>query len=91
MVCLANLPLSFFRLVFEKAKELTDERDKLRSGLSKIDETREKVEKMSLELEDAKIQVAACQKECEEFLKTLVQQKREADEQQKVSSALCVK
>ncbi|CAG5116906.1 unnamed protein product, partial [Candidula unifasciata] len=78
-----ELVTGYKELIFEKAKELTDDRDKLRSGLSKIDETREKVEKMSVDLEDAKIMVAACQKECEEFLKTLVQQKREADEQQK--------
>ena len=38
---------------------------------------------MSVELEDAKLKVAAYQKQCDEFLKTLVQQKREADEAQK--------
>ena len=52
--------------------------------MDKIDDTREKVEKMSVELEEAKTQVAAYQKQCDEFLKTLVQQKREADEAQKV-------
>ena len=40
---------------------------------------------MSVELEEAKVQVAAFQKQCEEFLVVIVQQKREADEQQKVS------
>jgi len=39
---------------------------------------------MSVELEEAKVQVAAFQKQCEEFLVVIVQQKREADEQQKV-------
>jgi hypothetical protein len=52
--------------------------------LFKIDETREKVEVMSLELEDAKKKVAEFQKQCEEYLVIIVQQKREADEQQKV-------
>lgn len=47
-------------------------------------DTREKVEKMSVDLEVAKEEVAAYQKQCDEFLKILVQQKREADEQQKV-------
>mgnify|MGYP001792024782 CR=1 FL=1 len=51
--------------------------------MSKIDETREKVEAMSIELEDAKGKVAQFQKQCEEYLVVLVQQKREADEQQK--------
>lgn len=42
------------------------------------------VESMSIELEDAKTKVAQFQKQCEEFLVVIVQQKRDADEQQKV-------
>ena len=41
---------------------------------------------MFAELEQAKLQVAQFQKQCEEFLVVIVQQKREADEQQKVWS-----
>ena len=58
-----------------------------RNGLFKIDDTREKVEKMSVELEEAKVKVAAFQKQCDEYLVTLVQQKKSADEQQKTVSA----
>lgn len=72
------------RLLGEKRQELLDQANKLRTGLFKIDETREKVEVMSLELEDAKKKVAEFQKQCEEYLVIIVQQKREADEQQKV-------
>ena len=61
-----------------------DAANKLKNGLFKIDETREKVEKMSVELEEAKTKVAQFQKQCEEYLVVIVQQKREADEQQKV-------
>lgn len=57
---------------------------KLKNGLFKIDDTRIKVEAMSVELEDAKKKVAAFQKQCEEYLVVIVQQKRDADEQQKV-------
>ena len=39
---------------------------------------------MSIELEDAKTKVAQFQKQCEEYLVVIVQQKRDADEQQKV-------
>ena len=39
---------------------------------------------MSVELEENKIKVNYFQKQCDEFLLGLVQQKREADEQQKV-------
>lgn len=42
---------------------------------------------MSLELEDAKKKVAEFQKQCEEYLVVIVQQKREADEQQKVGGS----
>lgn len=81
MYCLAC------RLLNAKKKELGDAANKLKNGLSKIDDTREKVEKMSVELEDAKGKVAQFQKQCEEYLVVIVQQKREADEQQKVSCA----
>jgi len=40
---------------------------------------------MSGELEEARANVAVFQKQCEEFLVIIVQQKRDADEQQKVS------
>lgn len=78
------------RLLAEKRQELLDQANKLRTGLFKIDETREKVEVMSLELEDAKKKVAEFQKQCEEYLVIIVQQKREADEQQKVGGPAVV-
>ena len=74
--------------MYEKRKELGDAANKLKNGLFKIDETREKVEKMSVELEEAKTKVAQFQKQCEEYLVVIVQQKREADEQQKVMRRL---
>lgn len=77
-------------MLYDKKKELGDSRDKLKNGLFKIDETREKVEAMSIELEDAKVKVALFQKQCEEYLVVLVQQKREADEQQKSVSHMSV-
>jgi hypothetical protein len=43
------------------------------------------VEVMSVELEEATLKVNDFQKQCEEYLVVIVQQKREADEQQKVS------
>lgn len=77
-------------MLAEKRQELLDQANKLRTGLFKIDETREKVEVMSLELEDAKKKVAEFQKQCEEYLVIIVQQKREADEQQKVGGSTVV-
>lgn len=70
---------------------MSDASNKLKNGLSKIDETRAKVEQMSIELEIDKKKVAQFQKECEEYLVVLVQQKREADEQRKVTAGLIKK
>uniref|UniRef100_A0A8P0SL08 Dynein axonemal heavy chain 2 n=1 Tax=Canis lupus familiaris TaxID=9615 RepID=A0A8P0SL08_CANLF len=82
-----ELVSGYKKLLGEKRQELLDQANKLRTGLFKIDETREKVEVMSLELEDAKKKVAEFQKQCEEYLVIIVQQKREADEQQKAVTA----
>ncbi|XP_040202767.1 dynein heavy chain 2, axonemal [Rana temporaria] len=74
-------------LLNEKRTELGDKATKLRNGLFKIDETREKVEKMSEQLAIARSKVAEFQKQCEEYLVIIVQQRREADEQQKTVTA----
>ncbi|TSK77047.1 Dynein heavy chain 2, axonemal [Bagarius yarrelli] len=80
-----ELVSGYKKLLAEKRFELGEQVSKLRNGLFKIDETRVKVEAMSVELEDAKKKVAEFQKQCEEYLVVIVQQKREADEQQKVT------
>uniref|UniRef100_A0A8C8XZF1 Dynein axonemal heavy chain 2 n=1 Tax=Panthera leo TaxID=9689 RepID=A0A8C8XZF1_PANLE len=82
-----ELVSGYKKLLGEKRQELLGQANKLRTGLFKIDETREKVEVMSLELEEAKKKVAEFQKQCEEYLVIIVQQKREADEQQKAVTA----
>ncbi|XP_030042289.1 dynein axonemal heavy chain 2 [Microcaecilia unicolor] len=82
-----ELVSGYKKLLAEKRQELWEQVNKLRNGLFKIDETRQKVEIMSLQLEEAKQKVAAFQKQCEEYLVIIVQQKREADEQQKTVSA----
>jgi dynein heavy chain len=70
-------------LVKEKRQEIGNSANKLRNGLSKLDDTRASVEKISIELEVSKKQVIQYQKQCEDYLVIIVQQKREADEQQK--------
>lgn len=72
------------RLLAEKRSELGGQVNKLRNGLFKISDTREKVEAMSVELEEAKKQVAEYQLSCDEYLSVILQQKKEADKQQKV-------
>ncbi|KAF0304890.1 Dynein heavy chain 2, axonemal [Amphibalanus amphitrite] len=78
-----QLVAGYKHLLGEKRKELGEAADKLRNGLFKIDETSVKVESMSVELEIAKGKVAEFQQQCEEYLVIIVQQTREADEQQR--------
>lgn len=66
----------------EKRQEISSAANKLRNGLWKIDDCREKVEIMSLELEEAQLKVAEFQQQCDEYLVIIVNQKKEADEQQ---------
>ena len=62
---------SSFRMLAEKRQELADQANKLRSGLSKIDDTRLKVNEMAAELEVTQEQVHKSARECEEFLVTI--------------------
>lgn len=70
----------------EKCSDLEEQVSKLRNGLFKISDTQEKVEAMSLELEEAKKQVAEFQSQCDKFLTIIIQQMHEADKQQRVST-----
>ncbi|XP_076632445.1 dynein heavy chain 2, axonemal kl-2 [Colletes latitarsis] len=87
-------PVNFLELVAgyktmlaEKRQDLADQANKLRSGLSKIDDTRVKVNEMAAELEVTQEQVHKSTRECEEFLVTIVNQSRDADETQKTVAA----
>ncbi|XP_076651590.1 dynein heavy chain 2, axonemal kl-2 [Halictus rubicundus] len=91
-------PVNFLELVAgyktmlaEKRQELEVQASKLRNGLSKIDDTRVKVNEMAAELEVTQEQVHKSTRECEEFLVTIVNQRRDADETQKTVTARSVK
>lgn len=58
-------------MLAEKRQELADQANKLRNGLSKIDDTRVKVNEMAAELEVTQEQVHKSARECEEFLVTI--------------------
>ena len=79
--------ISTSRLLDSKRKELGDAASKLRNGLDKLIDTRHKVESMTVELEETKSQLAIFQKQCEEYLVVIVQQKRDAEEQEKSVAA----
>lgn len=78
-----NLLTSFKKLLKDKKLEVTGSAAKLRNGLQKLDDTKISVERISKELEISKVQVNKFQKECDEYLVVIVQQKRDADDQAK--------
>uniref|UniRef100_A0A8P4KIS1 Dynein axonemal heavy chain 2 n=1 Tax=Dicentrarchus labrax TaxID=13489 RepID=A0A8P4KIS1_DICLA len=82
-----ELVSGYKKLLAEKRSELGEQVSKLRNGLFKISDTREKVEAMSVELEEAKKQVAKFKIQCDEYLSDIVQQRIEGDRQQKAVSA----
>lgn len=66
----------------EKRKEIATQANKLRNGVWKIEDCKEKVEVMSMELEEAQVKVAEFQQQCDEYLIIIETQRKEADEQQ---------
>ncbi|XP_044753245.1 dynein axonemal heavy chain 2 [Coccinella septempunctata] len=75
----------------EKRDEIASQANKLRSGVWKIEDCRQKVEVMSVELEEAQTKVAEFQVQCDEYLVIIVAQKKEADEQAKEVAVKSVK
>eukprot|EP00767_Chilomastix_cuspidata_P003879 gnl/Chilomastix_cuspidata/4008.p1 GENE.gnl/Chilomastix_cuspidata/4008~~gnl/Chilomastix_cuspidata/4008.p1 ORF type:complete len:4809 (-),score=800.22 gnl/Chilomastix_cuspidata/4008:14-12793(-) len=71
---------NYKQLISSKRKELDMQLSKLQGGIDKLLETRQLVQDMSVELADKKIVVAQSQKECEELLVVIVQERRVADE-----------
>ncbi|KAL2735253.1 dynein axonemal heavy chain 2 [Vespula squamosa] len=87
-------PTNFLELVFgykdmlhKKRQDLADQANKLRGGIFKIDDTQAKVNEMAAELEITQEQVQTSTRECEEFLVTIVNQRRDADDAQKMVTA----
>ena len=75
----------------EKRRELSGQANKLRNGLFKLDDTKEKVNEMAVELAATQQQVQRSTAECEEYLVSIVSQRRDADETQKLVTARSLK
>jgi hypothetical protein len=63
------------------------EYDRLQIGIGKVAETRAKVADISIELEKKKVLMSQLQRECEEFLDKLVEQKTHASERERVGQS----
>ncbi|XP_051176804.1 dynein axonemal heavy chain 2 [Leptopilina boulardi] len=86
-----ELVAGYKRMLFEKRRELENEANKLRGGLSKIDDTKEKVNEMAIELEATQLQVQKSTKECEEFLATILIQQKDTDDTQRIVTAKSIR
>lgn len=71
-------------ILASKDQEFQNLIGKLSSGLEKLEETRTNVDQISTLLAQSRKQVSQFQKQCEDFLIGIVQQKREGDEQAKM-------
>ncbi|CAF1355620.1 unnamed protein product [Rotaria magnacalcarata] len=82
---------NYSRLYEEEKVKLQYEYNRLQMGIIKVAETREKVAEISLELEKKKALVAQLQRECEEFLGNIVEQKNSASERERQVQAFGVR
>nr|CAD7568025.1 unnamed protein product [Timema californicum] len=82
-----ELVAGYMVMLEDKRAETAASANKLRNGLFKIDDTREKVEIMSIDLAEAQVKVAEFQQQCDEYLVIILTQRREADEQAKSVAA----
>ncbi|KAK0165141.1 hypothetical protein PV328_003689 [Microctonus aethiopoides] len=79
------------RMLEYKRQQLTEQENKLRGGLWKLDDTRDKVNEMAEELERTQKQVLNSTKDCEEYLLTIINQRRDADETEKSVTAKSIR
>lgn len=75
----------------EKRVQIAQSANKLRNGLFKIDDTRDKVALMAVELEEAQVLVGEYQVQCDEYLVVIKKQTTEADEKKEMVAARSVK
>ncbi|XP_011309286.1 dynein heavy chain 2, axonemal [Fopius arisanus] len=78
-----ELVLRYKKMLISKRRTLVEQSAKLRCGLFKIDDAKEKVSDMAKELEIMQEQVLQSTKNCERFLLNIVNQKRDTDEAEK--------
>ncbi|KAG5894356.1 hypothetical protein JTB14_031917 [Gonioctena quinquepunctata] len=86
-----ELVMGYKKMLATKREEVSSQANKLRNGLWKIDDCKEKVTTMSVELEEAQVKVVEFQLQCDDYLVIIVAQRKEADEQQKEVTKKSVK
>ncbi|XP_014244414.1 dynein heavy chain 2, axonemal isoform X2 [Cimex lectularius] len=79
------------KMLSQKREDISLQANKLRNGLSKLDDTRVKVQELEVELEEKNEKVNQTSKECDDYLVMILSQKKEADEAQKSVTARSIK
>eukprot|EP00668_Euglena_longa_P046636 GGOE01062321.1.p1 GENE.GGOE01062321.1~~GGOE01062321.1.p1 ORF type:complete len:2198 (+),score=861.46 GGOE01062321.1:644-6595(+) len=75
-----ELVQGYIKILNTKRTELGNQCDKLQGGLSKLEETKVAVQKMSAELEEAQKALQKAEADCDSLLNIIQQEKRIADE-----------
>jgi dynein heavy chain len=75
---------NFGLLLTKRRKTQKDTRERLTNGVLKLSEAETAMESLSKNLEKSRKSLQILQKECEDYLVSIVQQKRETDDQSKV-------
>jgi dynein heavy chain len=79
------------QIIKEKRTVVDNQRNKLRNGLSKLDDARKQVEIMSAESEIKRIEVSKQQKVCEDLMINIAKERKNADEKQVFIEAQTIK
>uniref|UniRef100_A0A7S1IC30 Dynein heavy chain n=1 Tax=Eutreptiella gymnastica TaxID=73025 RepID=A0A7S1IC30_9EUGL len=75
-----ELVQGYIKILHAKHQELGEQCDKLQGGLSKLEETKISVQKMSEDLVEAKSLLTQAEADCDALLQVITQEKRVADE-----------
>merc|ERR1719371_84156 len=86
-----ELVKGYSEILDKKRGEMQSQLKKLSDGVSKLDESREQVEEMSIKLEKKQEVVAQATQECEALLVNIVSEQRTADEQRKQVEEMSIK
>ncbi|XP_074107880.1 dynein heavy chain 2, axonemal kl-2 [Cotesia typhae] len=86
-----ELVVGYKKMLENRRRKVAEQANKLNGGLTKINETKDKVNDMAVELEVTQRQVLKATEDCEEYLLTIATQKRDADDTQKNVTARSIR
>lgn len=71
----------YAKILIEKRNAVDKQRNKLRSGLSKLDDAKKQVEVMAKTSDEKRVEVQKQSKECEELMIKIAKERKESEAQ----------